>query len=96
MSALERKKAREIVCEAFNSFTDLKLQPTEEGEQAAIQKTLQSLSSKFVLAIYEEIKAGVKALGCNTSLGVSGFATARYKKVGSVVKDLIATTNCPK
>jgi hypothetical protein len=95
MSELDRQVARQIVCDAFNHFTDIDLEPTAEGESVVIQKTLQGLDIKFLIAIHDQIVSAVKEAGCDSSLGVSGFATARYKTVKSVVNDLIASTNCP-
>jgi hypothetical protein len=94
MNLLDRQRAREIVCDAFNSFTDLKLVPDEGGEAAIIQKTLQGLDIKFLHAIHDQIVDGVKP-DCHSSLGVGGFVVARYETIGDVVDDLVSSTTCP-
>jgi hypothetical protein len=92
---LKRQRAREIVCDAFNSFTDLKLEPTEEGDNANIQNTLKSLDVKFIHLIHDNIVGDVVKMGCESSLGVGGFVVARYGSIGDVVDDLISSTKCP-
>jgi hypothetical protein len=96
MTALTRQRAREIVCDAFNHFTDLKLEPTVEGEKANINSTLKQIDEKFRIAIHGTIVSNVHQEGCTTFLGVAGFITARYKTVRSVVNDVVALTNCPE
>ena len=95
MTPLDRQVAREIVCDAFNHFTDLQLEPTVEGEQAGINNTLKQIDERFRIAIHAAIVSAVQGKGCATVLGVAGFTTARYKKVRSVVNDVVALTNCP-
>jgi hypothetical protein len=95
MTALNRQVAREIVCDAFNHFTDLHLVPTVEGEKAEINNTLKQLDEKFRIAIHGTIVSKVHEKGCTTLLGAAGFITAKYKKVRSVVNDVVALTNCP-
>jgi hypothetical protein len=95
MTALNRQVAREIVCDALNHFTDLQLEPTADGEKAEINNTLKKLDQKFLIAIHGTIVSAVQQKGCNTLLGVAGFTTAKYKKVRSVVNDVVALTNCP-
>jgi hypothetical protein len=95
MTALNRQRAREIVCDAFNHFTDLRLKPTVEGEKADINSALTKIDEQFRIAIHGTIVSQVHQEGCTTLLGVAGFITARYKKVRSVVNDVVALTNCP-
>jgi hypothetical protein len=95
MTALKRQVAREIVCDAFNHFTDLQLQPSAEGEEANINSALTQLAQEFRISIHAAIVSAIQERGCETVLGVAGFTTARYKRVGSVVNDVVSLTNCP-